>query len=530
MTEGNLLGESRMTEKGTEMTPQQGEGLTNSVVSEVDAEVKRPLPEKESVLGSAVAAMVSEDGPSSRMFFWLLPFFVVASAILVKMYTNFYGDSDQFWSYAIGRWIVENGTWPTVDPFSWTVEGKPWITHEWLFCWVLYHLVESIGYIGTALFIASAYLITAYVLLAICIKQNSSGIVYWIYAIGTWLLVYMTAMPRAFVFTFSFIAVMMYLLRFHRSTKWIYLIPLVFVAWGNMHTTVVHGFLILCMETLVATILFRDRSLWKVALLCLVATLMNPYGIGVWEYAITHTTSDFANYINEFQAPDFKNKFFYALYLIIGFTGTMATLEAYKRYRQGMLERHYDYLMLFFWYWVSFIYAFMTVRVIQYAIIFWIICFATFVPTWVARQFRLKSAVITVILGVFMLAMAARFPFIPTFVVNPVIVPEEPVAYLQEHPEINERIFNNYAFGGYLLLMKEKVFIDARADVFAEHGVFQDYIAAVRLQTSPESIMDKYGVKTLLLLRSDAVSFYFDGRPGWKKVYEDDVSVIFTRS
>jgi hypothetical protein len=37
------------------------------------------------------------------------------------------------WFYAAtGRWIVENGSIPRVDPFSWTQLGAPWQSNGWL--------------------------------------------------------------------------------------------------------------------------------------------------------------------------------------------------------------------------------------------------------------------------------------------------------------------------------------------------------------------------------------------------------------
>ncbi|HUS72270.1 MAG TPA: hypothetical protein VMY06_04315 [Sedimentisphaerales bacterium] len=32
----------------------------------------------------------------------------------------------------IGKWIVQNGAIPTRDVFSHTIQGKPWVPHEWL--------------------------------------------------------------------------------------------------------------------------------------------------------------------------------------------------------------------------------------------------------------------------------------------------------------------------------------------------------------------------------------------------------------
>lgn len=41
-------------------------------------------------------------------------------------------DDDQWWHILTGRWILDTGTIPFVDPFSFTYHGRPWVQWEWL--------------------------------------------------------------------------------------------------------------------------------------------------------------------------------------------------------------------------------------------------------------------------------------------------------------------------------------------------------------------------------------------------------------
>src|SRR5690242_1570086 len=41
-------------------------------------------------------------------------------------------DGDTYWHLATGRWIVEHGAVPKVDPFSHSMPGAAWTAHEWL--------------------------------------------------------------------------------------------------------------------------------------------------------------------------------------------------------------------------------------------------------------------------------------------------------------------------------------------------------------------------------------------------------------
>src|SRR4051794_28081136 len=41
--------------------------------------------------------------------------------------------SDTFWQLRTGLWILDHGTLPSVDPFSWTAGGAPWTLNSWGF-------------------------------------------------------------------------------------------------------------------------------------------------------------------------------------------------------------------------------------------------------------------------------------------------------------------------------------------------------------------------------------------------------------
>jgi hypothetical protein len=42
------------------------------------------------------------------------------------------GDPDTYSHLALGRWILDHGAVPTVDPFSANFRGTHWLAFEWL--------------------------------------------------------------------------------------------------------------------------------------------------------------------------------------------------------------------------------------------------------------------------------------------------------------------------------------------------------------------------------------------------------------
>jgi hypothetical protein len=93
-------------------------------------------------------------------------------------------------------------------------------------------------------------------------------------------------------------------------------------------------------------------------------------------------------------------------------------------------------------------------------------------------------------------------------------------------------MLNSYEYGGYLIwaAQEHKVFVDGRSDVYDWTGVLGEFENWVTLQTDPKVLLDKYRVDFCLLSRDAPISRVVPLLPGWKLIYADKVSVIFSRS
>ena len=65
-------------------------------------------------------------------------------------------DGDVSWQIAAGRWIIAHGHIPTTDPFSFTVAGHPWVAMEWLSEIVYATAYRLAGWGGEAATVAAA--------------------------------------------------------------------------------------------------------------------------------------------------------------------------------------------------------------------------------------------------------------------------------------------------------------------------------------------------------------------------------------
>ncbi len=92
-------------------------------------------------------------------------------------------------------------------------------------------------------------------------------------------------------------------------------------------------------------------------------------------------------------------------------------------------------------------------------------------------------------------------------------------------------MMNDYGWGGYLVwaLPEHKVFVDGRGDVYDWAGVLARYRDWSLVQSDPTALLDDYGIQFCLLPTSAQMAHVLPRLPGWKKLYSDQVAVVFGR-
>jgi hypothetical protein len=107
--------------------------------------------------------------------------------------------------------------------------------------------------------------------------------------------------------------------------------------------------------------------------------------------------------------------------------------------------------------------------------------------------------------------------------------PAEMLPVLRTHA-LKGPMLNLYLWGGYLGWNDRnlKIFIDGRVDMFEYTGVFKDYLDLMGLK-QPQSILDKYQIRDVLLPPDEPLTYVLEHDPGWKVVARNQVSVLFER-
>lgn len=450
-----------------------------------------------------------------------------------------YIDPDLWWHLQTGQDIVISKFIPHTDIYSFTKAGSEWITHEWLSEVLIYGIYRMAGWGGLlcvfsglitlALFITyrrcdgRPYVAAFAVLLASASSSPLFGI---------------RPQMISFLFTSIYIAL---LSRFAREgrTRLLWWMPPIMLLWVNFHAGYAIGLALIGLYM----ISFAMDGSWKLLrplavtlLVCTAIVPLNPNGFRMFSYPFeTLTSPSMAQYIDEWASPDFHKIMFLPfaalLFMLLG-----ALALSPRRARAGEL-----FLLL-----VTGLAAlrsgrhipiFALIAVPIFARHLWDLMLSRRWERWFTKPESSATAVALIINFLFLLAPATLAVVrVSHFVAHQrdyeaKNYPAGAVDFLISR-RLPGPIFNDYGWGGYLirrLYPDYPVYIDGRADVYGDEFMdqtFRTYDGRAGWRVP----LDRYGVRTAIIAPDSALASLLLSDGNWKKVYGDDMAVIFTKS
>ena len=216
---------------------------------------------------------------------------------------------DLWWHLATGREVAAHGGPPLVDVFSFTAAGSPWLNPEWLWdaaAWQLYSRDPEILAWGN---LAALFLLFALVG-ETCRATSGSRLAASLAVVGAAASSHLFFDIRPHVATLLLVAVLL-LLRDAPAAPWLW--PPLVALWANVHGGFVFGIgtigLLVAMHTLTSSVavgrLVIRRREWIALALCLVAWLLNPWGVALIRFPLDllHAASPYRA-MREWLPPD----------------------------------------------------------------------------------------------------------------------------------------------------------------------------------------------------------------------------------
>src|SRR3989338_8888051 len=144
-------------------------------------------------------------------------------------------DLDLWLHLKTGQIIAETGSVPSVDIFSSTIAGKPWINHEWLFQVLVHYVHQFFGFDGLITMQVWVVTLTLALLLFLGYSRERQWLV--VFTLLLVLLVYKTRFTiRPDIFSLLFFVLYVHLCSAHIHKRWFLpALVLIQVVWTNMH-------------------------------------------------------------------------------------------------------------------------------------------------------------------------------------------------------------------------------------------------------------------------------------------------------
>jgi len=478
---------------------------------------------------------------------------VLLSAVLVATFAlaAFPIHNSDLWHHMkMGEYVLTHGRVPLDDLFSFT-STRPWVNPAWL-SGVLFHWLWEMGG-PTALIVFKAGLAAATVgvLWLIAQREGASPFIAGLTAIGMVYLLRARLICRPLIFSTFFLSLAVCLLRDfaggRRSRLW--LMPLLCLLWANLHAGFFAAFILLplyLLETVRGSEepdarLNRVKTLVASGVLCVVATVINPFGIRAFSHLFTLTSSSHLGLTAEWLPMSFKWQWFRPgsavfLYDIAFFWIGLALLlvSVAATFRRLTVSDGLTVLL----------FTVMTLSSRRHSDLFGVATFPilakhlTLASHGLRLRFSSKPRTVTACYVLLALSVAAAGFFLRFgdddrrfgSGVKENSYPSRAADFIRAN-KIPGRMMNYWPWGSYLiwrLYPSTKVFADGRFEVYDEQ-VFTDWHIMTEAREGWEDVAAKRDINFAVIGLSlkHAAAFQSDR---WKLVYWDDVSAIFVRN
>ena len=457
------------------------------------------------------------------------------------------------WHLVTGRLILDTGSVPARDLFSYTAAGHPWIDQSWLFD-AGSALLVRLG--GLPLFATVSVLVYAFIPVLVfrrALRMRAAMAP----ALGLTVLAYLVllshAIARPHIVTSVFFALVLERLDDFQNgrlpARALWWLPLLALLWANLHGGFLVGFALGGIFAGVAAfraVVFRDaeerrRALVFAAVLVAMglATLVNPHGPRLHTAVQEYLSQRSIRYFHEFQSPDFLagsvpvlsfEALALMLVFVLGLGGRRLpwvemALLVFFLHQALHSARHMS------------LFAIVAAPIIARETTPW---FEARRPAlrdrWreIAReQAALRSPLVyfPALCTLFVaLSLAGALPFSRTL--DDLQLSRGAAEFIATHQDRFGRLFNTDGLGGSLVYRfwpGLRIFVDDRTAVYGDDFMLRRYYRVLYGQRGWRKVLEKYGVTAAVVDLGTQCAALLRTSPEWELAYEDRLNAIFLR-
>lgn len=445
--------------------------------------------------------------------------FVLAAVLPAAFTLDPAFDHDTWWHLAVGRSIRTTGTVPTHDAFSQLGRDRPtpWLAYSWLYELGLYEAYLNwgeVGILGLRTILGAISTTALFAFIARRLGVGWQGVLFTVLA-GIVLMPLMKERPWHLTIVFTVVtAECIARLRNGAALRHSIWLPLVYVLWANVHIQFVLGWLLLGLACLFPG-RARRTTMMLLALLCCLATFVNPYHVRLFGVIADYATQTGPlRSVQELAPADFASPWTWAGIALVLWSGFTAL-------RRQPLD----------WFALSFL-AIGLILSLRMRRDGWIAILAAAVAMrpltvelgrgrWVALIVAVTFAAVRIAnyygLGPPNDPAAGNARVYPVVAVDRVRTAEYPGP-----------LFNPFDWGGYLIwaLPEYPVSMDGRTNLYGSERVVRN-MATCAGEPGWEHDPELLAARVVIAPRYGALAERLKTRSEWRVVFEDETAVVF---
>lgn len=463
---------------------------------------------------------------------------------------------DYWWYLRLGRDILTEGAIPLVDTMGYSRAGLPVFYQPWL-SGIIFYLIDQAGgatltFLLRAMLIGSTYA-AIWFLMRSQVGARTATILLIILGLASsnnWMI-----RPQLFAYPLFLLCLFAVYEWQKGNNRFLFFFPLSTFLWVNLHGSFVLPFLLagaalvlgsnewneeLTAKGAKGKIILRalggskqHRAMLITILAMLIASLLNPHGLGVWQYLvfILNNPSDYLFSV-EWRPPTnegWQMNIFFAWMLVF------VPLAAFSKNKLSLLE----WILFLGFGWL----AFSGIRYVIWFMFLLAIFTAKLVYEWTNAVIDKPIETINPRINTLIASMLFLVPliFLPgvrdlwwedapeTYELT--TTPLEAVEYLKSHQQLPGPLWNDYAFGSYLefALPSRLTWMDTRMYSFPQEQ-WEEYVRVTNADGWQE-MFDREGINLLLLSRAGQPNLVkaVTASDVWCEQYRDEYAVIFLR-
>jgi hypothetical protein len=504
------------------------------------------------------------------MFMFLLPFVLGCFVGGVALH-----DPDTCWLLALGRYIFEHHALPSTDPFSYSFAlqpGKPFVMYQWLSELIFYCAYKLAGLPSL---LAFAALLLGQAFLVLPLRLANRFMPTCLAALLTILGVFASCfhyLVRPEIVSYILMSFSLLLIRKIYADKnsqpvqWRTVASLagLMMIWANAHSAFVLGLIlqgiILCVNSLQSFLQKTEfpgsRKTAAFALIVsVVATLINPYGLGLWAYLPGLFFAKFNYRIAELRPIQLSDlsEFTYYPFIFLLLASFGVTIRAAVRARRSGQSLRWSNVVVIA---ICAFYGFKARRIIPFSVLMIIpqvseLWLAAPIPSSNSsgggnsflsafeRKFSdifnpstlvwPSTVALLTLVGCFFTFGKLVAPTIPQG--SKAFVPPIKVIEFLKSGRPHGNVFNDAQFGDMLIWYTPgiPVFIDTRYDMHGEQAA-ADYLSMISAKGDWQALFDRYKIDWVFVPASAEIVRPLQADGHWSVVFSADEAIVMKRA